>query len=250
MRLTIRFRPNNDYLILPINYEQVLQGFMYRSIQDFELAHFFHDVGYVKGKRRFKLFTFSRLIGPYKLNLRQKEIVFSDFITWHISSVFDPLIVDLARNYLSRGPFLLHDQPIQIEEAAIHSLDISERDSYRINMISPLTVYSTYENRYGQKRTHFFQPTDYVFSDMVEKNFFNKYYAFFGVEPSESLIIRPTNVTEKDKVITSFKKFRINAWNGTYEIKTSLNNLKFLYDTGIGSKNSQGFGMFELLNEH
>jgi len=45
--------------------------------------------------------------------------------------------------------------------------------------------------------------------------------------------------------VTVFKGTRITAWNGIYEIVCPPDYLKFLYDAGIGAKNSQGFGMFE-----
>lgn len=247
MRLTIRFRPKNGTLILPINYEEVLQGFLYRSIQDFELAHFLHNVGYAKEKRRFKMFTFSRLHGTYRIHRHEKKIEFFEQVTWYVSSMVDSLIVDLARNYLLKEKFMLNGQPIHIEEATVKPLEIAEKSSYQIRMLSPLTVYSTYENRYGEKRTHFFSPYDLVFSDMVEKNFCNKFQAYFQEQPTERVTIKPIKVTEKDKVVTTFKGFRINAWNGTYEIQAPLSYLKFMYDVGIGAKNSQGFGMFEIV---
>jgi CRISPR-associated endoribonuclease Cas6 len=247
MRLTIRFRPKDGTLILPINYEEVLQGFLYRSIQDFDLADFLHNVGYTKEKRRFKLFTFSRLYGTYRIHRHEKKIEFFDQVTWHVSSVVESLIVDLGRNYVLKEHFNLNGQPIHIEETIVKALDITEKHAYRIRMLSPLTVYSTYENRYGDKRTHFFSPFDLVFSDMIEKNFCNKFQAYFQAQPTERVKIKPIKVTEKDKVITAFKDFRINAWNGTYEIQAPLAYLKFMYDVGVGSKNSQGFGMFEII---
>jgi CRISPR-associated endoribonuclease Cas6 len=247
MRMTIQFRPKNGALILPINYEEVLQGFLYRSIQDFELAHFLHDVGYTKEKRRFKMFTFSRLYGTYRIHRHEKKIEFFDQVTWYISSALDSLIVNLAQNYLLREQFALNGQPIYIEETAVKRLEISEKHSYQIRMLSPLTVYSTYENQYGEKRTHFFSPFDAEFSKMVEKNFYNKFQAYFQQAPTEKVTISPIRVTKRDKVITVFKGFRINAWNGMYEIQAPLPYVKFMYDVGIGSKNSQGFGMFEFI---
>ncbi|KXG09898.1 hypothetical protein AT864_01857 [Anoxybacillus sp. P3H1B] len=247
MRLTIRFRPKDGTLILPINYEEVLQGFLYRSIQDFDLADFLHNVGYTKEKRRFKLFTFSRLYGTYRIHRHEKKIEFFDQVTWHVSSVVESLIVDLGRNYVLKEHFNLNGQPIHMEEAQAATLQLSAQKTYRIRMLSPLTVYSTYENRYGNKRTHFFSPFDVVFSDMVEKNFCNKFQSYFQQEPTERVTIRPVRVTGRDKVITSFKGFLINAWNGIYEIEASYDYINFMYDVGIGSKNSQGFGMFEIL---
>ncbi|WP_274856813.1 CRISPR-associated endoribonuclease Cas6 [Bacillus methanolicus] len=225
----------------------MLQGFLYRSIQDFELAHFLHNVGYAKEKRRFKMFTFSRLYGTYRIHRQEKKIEFFDQVTWYVSSMLDSLIVDLARNYLLKEQIMINGQPIHIEETFVKSLEIAEKCSYQIRMLSPLTVYSTYENRYGEKRTHFFSPFDPVFSDMVEKNFCNKFQAYFQEQPTERITIKPKKVTQKDKVVSTFKDFRINAWNGTFEIQAPLSYLKFMYEVGIGAKNSQGFGMFEIV---
>lgn len=247
MRLTVQFRPINNTLLLPMNYQEVLQGFFYRSIQDLDLAKFLHDVGYVKEKRQFKLFTFSRLYGEHRIHRDKKQIEFLGDITWHISSVLDALVEDLAQSYLLRQSFMLNGQPIHIEEAQAATLQLSAQKIYQIRMLSPLTVYSTYENRYGHKRTHFFSPFDAVFSDMVEKNFCNKFHSYFQQEPTERVIIRPVHVRERDKVITSFKGFLINAWNGVYEIEAPYDYMKFMYDAGIGAKNSQGFGMFEVV---
>nr|WP_253693653.1 CRISPR-associated endoribonuclease Cas6 [Weizmannia acidilactici] len=225
----------------------MLQGFLYRSIQDFDLADFLHNIGYPKEKRRFKMFTFSRLYGTYHIHRHEKKIEFFDQVTWYVSSVVDSLIVDLGRSYMLQGQFTLYGQPIHIEETIVKALDITAKRAYPIRMLSPLTIYSTYENRYGDKRTHFFSPSDLVFSDMVEKNFCNKFEAYFQAQPTERVTIKPIKVTEKDKVITAFKGFRINAWNGIYEIQAPSAYLKFMYDVGVGAKNSQGFGMFEIM---
>lgn len=246
MRLTIRFRPINGTLLLPINYQRELQGFLYRSIHDIELSYFLHNVGYTKEKRRFKMFTFSRLQGKSRFHSHEKKIEFFDQVTWHVSSLLDSLIVDLARDYLLKSQWELNGQAINIEEAVVKTFDIKESEFYQIRMLSPLTVYSTQENQYGKKQTNFISPFDPIFSDKIEKNFYNKYQAYFKKEPTERVLIRPKKVTQKDKVVTKFKDIIINAWNGTYEIQAPLPYLKFLYDTGIGAKNSQGFGMFEI----
>lgn len=39
----------------------------------------------------------------------------------------------------------------------------------------------------------------------------------------------------------------IRAWLGTYQIHGKPELISLAYDTGLGSKNSQGFGMFEIL---
>jgi len=45
----------------------------------------------------------------------------------------------------------------------------------------------------------------------------------------------------------SFIVSSIKAWLGTYQIHGKPELISLAYDTGLGSKNSQGFGMFEIL---
>lgn len=249
MRIQLTLRPLEGNLVLPINYEEILQGLFYRSIQDVDLANFLHNKGFIKDKRQFKLFTYSRLYGKFVPHPDKKEIEFVDRIFWHVSSVLDELIIDLGQNFLQKEQVSINGQPVMIEETVVKKLQVEEKDSYKIKMLSPLTVYQTYENAAGEKRTHYFSPFDFPFSDMIEKNFANKYESYFNKKPNQPIKIRPLKVTKKSKVVTSFKNTLINAWNGIYELECPLEYLQFLYDTGLGAKNSQGFGMFEVINE-
>ena len=249
MRIQLTFRPKKGSLVLPLNYEEIMQGFLYRSIQDMELANFLHDRGVMKEKRQFKLFTFSRLFGKFILHREKKQIEFVDRIYWHVSSVLDDLIIDLGQNFLQREQIMIHGQPAWIEETAVRNLQVEEKESYMIKMLSPITVYQTFTNASGKKRTHYFSPFDHVFSYMIEKNFVNKYEAYYEREPGGRLQIKPVRVSRRNKVVTLFKNTRINAWSGIYELVCSHEHLQFLYDTGLGAKNSQGFGMFEVIEE-
>lgn len=249
MRIQLTFRPQQGSLVLPINYEEIMQGFLYRSIQDMELADFLHNRGFLNDKRQFKLFTFSRLFGKFVLHREKKQIEFVDRIYWHISSVLDELIIDLGQNFLSKEQFTIHGQPVLIEETAVRQLQVEEKEAYTIKMLSPITVYQTYENASGEKRTHYFSPFDFAFSDMIEKNFVNKYEAYVNRKPEGRVEIQPVKVTRKNKVVTLFKNTRINAWSGIYELVCPREYLQFLYDAGLGAKNSQGFGMFEVIDE-
>lgn len=47
------------------------------------------------------------------------------------------------------------------------------------------------------------------------------------------------------KQVTLFKGTRITAWDGRFRLKGDPALLTFLYNTGLGTKSSQGFGMFE-----
>ncbi len=95
MRIRLTFRPKNGSLVLPINYEEIMQGFLHRSIQDMELAKFLHNRGFIKEKVQFKLFTFSRLFGKFIMHREKKQIEFIDRVYWHVSSLLNELILDI-----------------------------------------------------------------------------------------------------------------------------------------------------------
>lgn len=247
MRLQLTFKPINKNLVLPINYEEILQGFLYRSIQNLQLASFLHDQGFFTGKRNFKLFTFSRLSGQFNIHKENKTIEFTDRIFWRVSSVLDELIEDLGKNFLFKEKVEINGQPVLIESIKIKEFNAEDQGTYPIKMLSPLTIYQTYENAHGDKKTQFYSPFDFAFSDMIEKNFKNKYEAYFQKKPKHPLKIKPLKVSRKNKVVTFYKGTIINAWTGIYQLTGPVEYIKFLYDTGLGAKNSQGFGMFELV---
>lgn len=248
MRLTITMGGRERPVTLPLHYQQQLQGLLYHSLQNPKFAHFLHEVGFRKEKRSFKLFTFSRLFGPYHLDLERKTITFYDEFYWHVGTVLPELTQELGEYLLLHPDVQIGGQPVEVQRIDVEKRDI-EGEEIEIEMLSPLTVYSTYETVDGSKKTQFFSPYDEVFSHLVELNFRNKYEAYYGVPPKERLFIEPIRVTEKHKVVTIFKGFYITAWLGYYRLRSSPSNLNFVYRVGIGGRNSQGFGMFRLLSE-
>jgi CRISPR-associated endoribonuclease Cas6 len=235
-------------LTLPIHYQQQLQGLLYRSLQDENFAHFLHEIGFRKEKRTFKLFTFSRLFGHYEVNKEQKTITFFDEVRWHVGTILPELTQQLGEYLLLQPHVKIGQQNVKVERVEIEKGDIHSEE-IEVEMLSPLTIYSTYETIDGTKKTQFFSPYDEVFSHLIEVNFRNKYEAYYGVPPKERLKIEPISVKSEHKVVTVFKGFYITAWQGRYRLTSSPHNLTFLHLVGIGGKNSQGFGMFRVLSE-
>jgi CRISPR-associated endoribonuclease Cas6 len=249
MRLTIAMSGRDNPVTIPLHYQQQLQGLLYHSLRNPRFSQFLHDEGFRKEKRSFKLFTFSRLFGPHQLNLERKTITFYGEFHWHVGTVLPELTQELGEYLLLCSDVRLGGQAVEVKRIDVENREIKERE-IEIEMLSPLTVYSTYETVGGRKRTQFFGPNDEVFAHLIELNFRHKFEAYYGVPPQERLFIEPIHVTKKHKVITVFKGFYITAWLGHYRLRSSPSNLTFLYRVGIGGRNSQGFGMFRLLSEH
>lgn len=245
MRLKVKIKA--PQLSLPLNYQQIIQGFIYSTLKDRDFAYFLHSQGYPKGKRVYKLFTFSNLFGEYRIHQKSKKIIFKDEIEWQISSIVPEFIQDFGQSLLTTPDLQLLGQRINIEELYYTQPKVS--DSCKITMLSPITIYSTYEKEDGKKITQYFSPDDAVFSHLIEKNLKKKYEAYYGkrVSEGEGFEIHPVRVNRRNKVITRFKGFIINAWGGVYEIRGSPEMIQFAQGVGIGGRNSQGFGMFEIV---
>lgn len=113
----------------------------------------------------------------------------------------------------------------------------------KIHPISPITVYRTLPNRH----TYYYNPLDNEFSQLVNENYHRKWKSAVGELPKDSVELIALSVGRRDKVVTRVKGTIINAWGGTYLLKGNSRALEFLYHTGLGAKNSMGFGAFEIL---
>lgn len=78
-------------------------------------------------------------------------------------------------------------------------------------------------------------------------NFIRKYYAYTGIYVPDGIMMEPISFSEKDKHVTRYKGFYLSGWTGTYRISGERKYLNFLYQAGLGAKNSQGFGMFDVI---
>lgn len=235
-QLTIAFQTGGGSL--PLNYQYGIQSMLYNALRN-SGDDSWHDASANVGKRRFKLFVFSQLRGNRVLD--GKRIRFTDRVYLDVRSVRDDFCDTLADSF-ARFPEMdlcgislcVDTIKISVEEIVWNTLDI--------RMLSPLTVYESRESY-----THYFTPLDAEFGERIDANFRNKYRAFYGKDPLGSVAIVPLSVGAKDKTVTRFKGIYITAWKGEYRLSGHPEDLTFLYYTGLGSKNSGGFGMFDTI---
>lgn len=82
------------------------------------------------------------------------------------------------------------------------------------------------------------------FYEIINNNFCSKYKSFYG-EFSKYEINLISKGTSR-KIVTKYKNIWITAYHGSFCLSGNIEYLNFLYDTGLGGKNPQGFGMFNL----
>lgn len=230
-------------LVLPINYHHILQSIIFKAIEKTpEYEKNIHDYGYENGKRIYKLFQFSLLKGKYKIE--QKNIIFYETVRFEIRSIDVQMLLALKkyfeRNGICYGKHMIDKVDVRLEDTTI------EKEDILIKMKTPLSVHST------DKLTHktiFYSPYEKKFTELVKDNFKRKYKAYTGKLPDSDIEIEIIKVSDKDKYVTNYKGFYISGWCGIYRLKGERKYLDFLYQTGLGDRNSQGFGMFDLKME-
>lgn len=118
-----------------------------------------------------------------------------------------------------------------------------------IGMLSPVTVYSTLKTADGRSKTYYYSPFEDEFSQLIEGNLKKKYALIHNREAGEiqTVCIKPVKVDKRSEKILKYKGTVIKAWRGVYSIKGDPELIRVGYETGLGSKNPQGFGCFKFL---
>lgn len=243
MRIQMQFNMSAP-LSLPLSYHHILQGFIYCLLSSTpEYSTFIHESGFDATTRKYKLFTFSLIQGRYKI--KEKLIVFDSPISFEIRSVDPNFSQSILERLSKQSKYVLNGQEIYLTRYEKSQANILS-SQVRIKTCSPITIHRTLEEE-GNKKTIYLSPLHEHFNSMINENFHRKYRSYYGVSPDTDISITPYRISARDRYITSFKGILITAWKGIYNLEGSSNAINFLYDTGIGDRNSQGFGAFELL---
>ena len=223
-------------IVLPLACSDVLQGVFYSFLApETELASEIHDKMPEDGKKQYKFFCFSDFQG--KRAVRNGHLYFNGAFMWEIRSV-DERISEAVR---------AHAETIRVigVECRLIGMECAERkcftDSVDITMMTPLCVYTTRAN--GSRR--FYSPDEEAFFRSAEKNLIQKYEAFYGRKPNGAVSLEPICIAPEDKCVTKYKGWYVTGYRGKYRLSAPPDVIDFAYHTGLGVKNSAGFGLFQ-----
>ncbi len=245
MRLKLSLNFDKDYIILPLHHNYILQVMLYKNLPKF-LSDFLHDMGFFYNKRRFKLFTFSKLQSEHFIPMvRRKKIKYKTPVALIISSGISDITKNWGETFLKKDAVYLGKNRLYLEN--IEVLEAPEfKDETIIKTLSPITVYRTFEN--GKKYYRYYSPEENEFKELIKENVKKKYHILKGKDPEDfEFDIQPLKNIKK--VLFKYKDFPIEAYEGIFKIKTDPEILKTIYDTGLGAKNPQGFGMIEVVKD-
>ena len=260
MRIRIEVQSALDKFILPQGYNPYVQGLVNACIpEDIKWS------GIATGteEAHFKLFTFSQLYAKSveRIDIAPRDgveadghvhyqLVMSSPVWFYLSSPSPEFIEALVPRLEQAHDLHLERNLVQsVRVVAAYPVTIPTHGlvTWRIRTISPITVYQS-ESK-DSNSAHYFAPDDPLFSKIVLDNAVRKYYAWTQEKaPSDGFSISCLDRTPHLAVI-SFKDTPVHGYTGRFQLTGDAKLLSFLYESGLGGKNSHGFGMFDIAPE-
>ena len=246
MRIKLQLNSEEEYLLLPLHHSPTIQGMLYKSLPLY-LSKFLHDIGFFYNGRKFKLFTFSKIISEHFIIQKDKKrIKYKTPITLYISSGIDDISKSWGENFIKKDKIILGKNQLYIE-----AIEVLPKPDFSGEMIiktlSPITAYQTVQKN-GKKFYKYYNPDDKEFETLLKENIKKKYYILKNKKIEDfPFEMKPVKNIRKARI--KYKDFLIEAYEGEFKIKTDPEIFKTVYDTGLGAKNSQGFGMVEVMSE-
>jgi len=230
---------SKEPIILPLPYNHILQGFIYKTL-DNELADFLHSKGYGTG-RKFKLFACSNIMG--NADIKSDSIQFGRKIKIEISSPVNELCESFA-NGLFKKKLSLGSNDVEVSSIKIDRQEVCG-NNIKVISLSPIVAYSTLLKPDGRKYTCYFQPGDPEFQRIASENLRKKFTAYTtNPAPSDDLSFIP--LTQPKLNIIKYKNTVIKGYSCKLELQGPKELLQTAIDAGLGSKNSQCFGLVRL----
>ena len=244
MRIKIILEPQSDGVSLPIHYNYVIQSLIYRTFSE-DLAKKLHDVGFKFENRIFKLFTFSRILE--RGEQRDNKLFFKRKISFYFSSPFLNIVEDIGKGAIASTNVELLGQQLSVSGIEVISPP-KIGSSNLVRMLSPLTMHSTLKKEDGTQKSYYYKPNDKEFSQLIEANAKKKYSLIKEKDAKDlSLEFKPVHFSVKENLcIIKFKQTPIEAYTGIFELSGSKELIEATYEAGLGDRNPEGFGMWEI----
>lgn len=222
------------------NYKSMIQGAIYKTFGEDQKIQVLHDQGQRVDNRPFKLFVFSDLIGQAIFEPKDKTL---HFLTngYLLIDAYDQNLIERIYHYLLKETyFQIGKNLIQIKEITILNLTFNHKQKEVVfKTISPVII-----NRTMNKKIIYLDPKEDDYLESIYQNLYKKWMTI-DILSSEFVCPQIQIISSKRKSVYFRKVFYIgyDLIIKVSELTDSVYNI--MLKTGIGSKNSLGFGMLE-----
>jgi len=244
----IKMRMDPSSPAIPIHYNYLVQSAIYAALPE-EVAARLHDEGFKSGKRSFKMFAFSRLLGKFTLDRAAGTIAFPEGASLVISSPDTGFFLSLINNLLTKSYVRFGQSIFYVEEVRFEE-QLAGGEVLNVRTLSPVVAYSTLLRPEGGKYTCYYQPGEREFDKLVAANLAKKYEAFHGCRgPEGEVRVRPLDRPRLH--VTSYKGTVVKGYTCRLKLSGPRDLLQMALDAGLGGKGSQGYGCVEKIpSEH
>lgn len=235
LRITLRTsRP----IVLPLAYNELAQGLVY-SCWASQMPHV-HEYRLEDG-RDFRPFVFGRLEGPCRVDSQKRTIKFFELVSLEVRSVAEELIEMCATQLADRRSIRLGAYDLELV-----NLECCDRLLFPRRCVArlrtPAVVYQTTDDGH----TTPFSPTDTQWLPLIQQNARRKAEAL-GLGCDTTLQALAYEETLR-KQVTRFKGTYLTGYTGDILLSADPQLMAALWCCGLGVRNSQGFGMFDILD--
>lgn len=250
-----------------LNYAYYLSSAIYSWIEQSspEYSAFLHQKGYSPEglHRRFKHFCFSQLVVPDRridggrLHFRSPEMI------WYVGMPVDATVQHLVTGMFEKRGFFIEREDNRFLIEQIEVLPEPEwKSSMTFRLLSPVTV-SVPEQRNGRLVPRYLRVNDPLLSEALRTNIVNKYRSLYGENGPEGAqpfqcafdqhFIASRGGPERVSKLITIKEGRtdetkVRGFLCPVNIEGDIDLIKLAYDSGLGEKNSMGFGMIEAVS--
>lgn len=244
MKLSFQFELSKPHL--PKDYRRGFASIIKDALSraDKNLYNFYYT-----GTYKLKPFTFS-VYFPQGSDLEEEKFQVGNQAVLKFSTSDNRLAATLFNGmlYLRNNPYPLFDNEVKLISMFLHPPKKIESDKAKFKLIGNMLV--TNKNCHihvnGNQYDIYLSPDEEGFDEGLRFLIKEQINKFLGIDysfPFEYEFIKET--------IKVVPVWHYNQWNksikGEIEIKSHPRVLQLLYDTGIGARRSQGFGMLEVI---
>ena len=243
--------------MLPINYQYEQSAAIYRILSgaDEAYASWLHDNGFrLESGKTFKLFVYSRFkIENFRI-LRDTERlqIFSDTVKWQVGFLPEKSTEKFIQGVFQDQVFEIGDTR-SVVQFIVRSVEVMPEPDYSERMVfatmSPLCL----KFRRSDGKMDYLSPTDARASFLLFNGLFDKYKLFYGKDCSYTFSECKMKVLDTPKsALIKVKagmpeETRVRGFMCRFEVAAPIELMRLMYEGGVGSLNSQGFGCLRVV---
>ena len=241
---------------LPLNYQYALSSWIYKVIaeEDRPYASWLHKEGHAIGHKKFKLFTFSRLIiHPYKIK-GDRILIMGDEIALNVRFLVHRSMEKFIRGLFMQQRFTLGDWKsqvkLQVQEMTLQTGPLFTA-TMRYESVSPVCMAVNGDKYASYLSPHTVGYGEYLFRNLCKKQMansmdgatdnFNSFSFKLLSKPLSRLITMKPGTSDAVQV-------RGYSFNFEMTLPPALHQIG--YYAGFGEKNSTGFGCVKAISQN